>query len=345
MICNSEAVACNSCYGMVPFSANMLNLVSLIFSLVFCVSSNAGDISFEAPVEPGEKVRFAVISDLTGGERDGVFQVAVNGLSKLQPDFVLTVGDLIEGGTEDINQLNLEWKVFTEKARGIGSPVYPTVGNHDISNVVQRNWFLKNIGPRYYHFRYKDYLFLILDSEDYSDERFDELAEIRIKGIKIYKEAPEKFAESEYANLAERKWGEIRDAQSEYFLKVINENKDARWTFVLLHKPAWEAPGDHNFFRIENALSGMQYTVFAGHVHAYKYTKRLDQDYIQLGTTGGAFTPTESGEYLDHILWVTMDESGPELVNLSLPGIRGKTGQIQYEGIRPCFAQEDCTEQ
>ncbi len=48
---------------------------------------------------------FAIISDLTGGERPGVYSTAVSQLNRLDPTFVLSVGDLIDGGTEDTLQL------------------------------------------------------------------------------------------------------------------------------------------------------------------------------------------------------------------------------------------------
>src|SRR6516162_6552026 len=43
---------------------------------------------------------FAVVSDRTGAERKGVFPKAVAQLNLLQPRFVVSVGDLIEGYTE-----------------------------------------------------------------------------------------------------------------------------------------------------------------------------------------------------------------------------------------------------
>ena len=57
----------------------------------------------------GDKFTFAVFSDLTGGERAGVFEVAVEQLRLLRPELILSVGDLIEGGTTDRAQLAREW--------------------------------------------------------------------------------------------------------------------------------------------------------------------------------------------------------------------------------------------
>ena len=44
-----------------------------------------------------DNFQFAVISDLAGGNRPGVFPAAVDLLNLLQPEFVMSVGDFIEG--------------------------------------------------------------------------------------------------------------------------------------------------------------------------------------------------------------------------------------------------------
>jgi len=40
---------------------------------------------------------------LTGGERERIFEIAVAQLALLRPEFIINVGDLIEGGTEDLD--------------------------------------------------------------------------------------------------------------------------------------------------------------------------------------------------------------------------------------------------
>jgi hypothetical protein len=42
--------------------------------------------------------QFAFVSDRTGGPREDVFPRLVDKLNELRPVFVITVGDLIEGG-------------------------------------------------------------------------------------------------------------------------------------------------------------------------------------------------------------------------------------------------------
>src|SRR5215471_13358013 len=56
--------------------------------------------------------RFAIVSDRTGGHRPGVFRKAVDLLNLLQPQFVLSVGDLVEGYTKDRSVAEGEWGEF-----------------------------------------------------------------------------------------------------------------------------------------------------------------------------------------------------------------------------------------
>ena len=52
------------------------------------------------------KFTFAVFSDLNGGERERVFEIAVAQLSLLRPELILNVGDLIVGETDDPAELH-----------------------------------------------------------------------------------------------------------------------------------------------------------------------------------------------------------------------------------------------
>lgn len=294
--------------------------------------------------QQNDNIRFAVIGDLTGGERAGIFDIAVEGLTALQPDFILSIGDLIDGGIEDTRELNQQWQFFKDRIDKTQVPFYPVVGNHDISNLIMRNWWQETIAPRYYHIRHKDILFLMLDSEDYPDERFAQMAQIRLDGIAVYKRNPADFANTEYAKLFERKYGQIRNKQSDYFEQVLKKHDDVKWTFVLMHKPLWKQAEKTGFSQIETALQGRQYTVFNGHTHTYHYTHRFGQDYIQLGTTGGAFTSADDGEYMDHILMVSKSpNSKPRLLNITLGGMRNKFGKIPADKNQLCSGQQVCT--
>jgi hypothetical protein len=294
--------------------------------------------------EPG-KYTFALFSDLTGGEREGVFNVAIAQLNLLRPEFIVNVGDLIEGGTTDNDRLAREWDSFDRRAGKARAPVFYTGGNHDLTNPDMWRVFEQRYGRRYYHFIYKDTLFLVLDTEDNTPEFQQEISDIRDTALlRIEKEGWDVLPETEYGKLTERKSGRVSAAQAAYFRDVIAQNPQVRWTFVLMHKPAWERPDEENFSTIESALEGRPYTVFYGHVHSYLYQQRHGRDYIRLATTGGV-QDADKDMAIDHITLVTVSDSGVDIANLRLSGIFDRNGQIPAGGENLCFDAALCGEE
>ncbi|TRX63319.1 metallophosphoesterase [Carboxylicivirga sp. M1479] len=279
-----------------------------------------------------DKFSFAVFSDLTGGERPEIFKVAVEQLNLLRPEFIVNVGDLIEGANEDPSEWHQQWDDFDQRASKAIAPIFYAGGNHDLTGEMARSVWSKRLGSRYYHFRYKDVLFLIFDTEDNTPERMKEIEHMRTEAIANLKtDGWDGFNKSDYANIPERTAGTVGSEQTNYFLKVIADNADARWTFVLIHKPAWEKENEQNFSKIEEALSAMPYTVFNGHTHLYNHQQRHGRDYINLATTGGHQFP-EQGHSFDHFMWVTVDNDGVTLANLKMEGILDKTAHIPLGG-------------
>src|SRR5947207_4179734 len=117
--------------------------------------------------------------------------------------------------------------------------------------------------------------------------------------------------------------GTIDPEQRAWAAKVLEANKDVRWTFVFLHKPIWNAADleKNGWAAVERALVGRKYNVFCGHVHHYREYQRNGTQYYQLATTGGGsrMRGAEYGEF-DHVMWVTMKKDFPVLVNVDLNG-------------------------
>ena len=291
------------------------------------------------------KFTFAVFSDLTGGERDGIFEIAVAQLNLLRPEIIINVGDLIEGGTEDLAEIDAQWNSFDARASRATAPIFYVGGNHDLTGQVLQKVWDKRYGRRYYHFVYKDVLFLVLDTEDNTPERAREVFDIRKRALeRIKEEGMEVFDETEYATLPEQAAGNITPEQSAYFRDVIADNPDVRWTFLFMHKAPWEHEDENGFAAIERALADRPYTVFNGHVHTYEYIERYGRDYIRLATTGGVQFP-ELGRSVDHVTLVTVDNAGVDIANLLLSGILDKTGRVPLDGDDICFEVADCGDQ
>lgn len=289
-----------------------------------------------------DKFTFAIFSDLTGGERDKIFEVAVAQLSILRPEFIIGVGDLIEGGTTDRQQLAKEWASFDGRADKARAPVFHVGGNHDLTNMVMRDFWEDRYGARYYHFVYKNTLFLVLDTEDNSPERMQEIYLARAEAIRITDaEGWGAFDSTEYAKMPEQASGNIGAEQSAYFQKVIAEYPGVRWTFLFMHKAPWTREGEKNFAAIEKSLSDRPYTLFHGHIHAYEYQIRHGRDYIRLGTTGGVQFAAKDLS-IDHVTLVTVAARQVDIANLRMSGIFDKTGRIPLNGEQLCFNAAKC---
>jgi hypothetical protein len=252
-----------------------------------------------APRDAAEDFRFVLVTDRTGGHRGDVFEQALPKINLLEPAFVLSVGDLIEGYSEDRTELDAMWDELEGFVARLKMPFFHAAGNHDFSNEVMSHVWRERFGPSYYHFRYKDVLFLILNSELFSS--------VSHPGHPV--PGPDTQAQ-----------------QLAYAQEVLVAHRDARWTIVLVHQPLWdrrEVPAD--WLALESWLGDRPYTVFAGHVHRYTKEVRRDRRYITLATTGGRsqLRGLDYGEF-DHVAQVTMTDEGPVIANLLLDGIHGE---------------------
>ena len=89
--------------------------------------------------------------------------------------------------------------------------------------------------------------------------------------------------------------GTIDKEQQEYAKKTLAANAGARWTFVFVHRPVWDAgPEKNGWAAVEAALRGRKYTAFCGHRHRYQKYVRNGMNYYQLATTGGASSATRA---------------------------------------------------
>ena len=286
----------------------------------------------ESPRDAEGDFSFAIISDLTGGERERIFEVAVEQINRFDPSFVLSVGDLIEGGTEDTLRLRREWDDFDRRAGRLEAPFFHLGGNHDLTNPSMKRFWQGRYGPTYYFFLYNDVLFLMLDSEDYEEERMMEIYKARAKALKMIEgEIEGVYEESEYYHMEERRTGSMSREQRVYFEEALAEHPDAKWTFVLMHKPLWKNEGSSEWKELEKKLIERDYTVINGHYHSFSHEVKNDRNYIMLGTTGGAQSDQDPNSF-DHISWVKMVGGRPVISHIRMDGILNEAGEIPIGG-------------
>lgn len=242
-----------------------------------------------------DQFQFAIISDRTGGHRAGIFGKAVQQINLLQPEFVMSVGDLIEGQTTAEGNIK-EWDEFDGYVKQFKMPFFYCPGNHDAMSKVKLTVYSERYGRPYYHFLYKNCLFVVLNSND----------PINLKGETVYR------------------GDKIGKDQLAWLDGVLKENPAPRWTFVFLHHPIW-AIGDFTesgWLECEKLLAGRKHNVFCGHLHRFRMYKRNGTNYYQLATTGGGSTVrgVEYGEF-DQCAWVTMKGAEPIISNVVLGGV------------------------
>lgn len=242
----------------------------------------------QAILNDPDNFQFVVVTDRTGGHRDGVFPAAMKKVNLLRPEFVMSVGDLIEGYTDDMEVVVREWDELDGFIDELDMKFFYVPGNHDMTNGGMADIWAERYGPSYYYFIYRDVLFLCLNTED-----------------------------THPSTISARQQVWARDILAKY--------PDVRWTMVFLHKPLWQYEPEvvqQSWTPIEAALQNRKYTVMCGHFHRYAYTTRNDARYIVLATTGGG-SPLRGPEYgeLDMVSWITMTDDGPVIANLALDGI------------------------
>jgi 3',5'-cyclic AMP phosphodiesterase CpdA len=233
-------------------------------------------------------VRFAVIGDRTGDAQSGIYEEIVAEIERLKPDFVITVGDMIQGYAQDTTELTLMWTEYKTIIAPLTMPIYFTSGNHDITTDDAAPWYKNHIAKPYYSFDYKGLHFVILDAS-----RWD-----------VSKDIPHE--------------------QITWLIDDLKKNQKAPYTFVFYHKPFWAdeiAAGKPDTLHTIFKNYGVD-AVFNGHTHEY-FSGKIDGIlYTDVSTSGGAGDVGPTG-LLYHFTWVTVDKNGisiaPIKINSVLP--------------------------
>jgi hypothetical protein len=240
-----------------------------------------------------KRFHIAIMTDRTGGHRPGIWMKGVERVNLLRPEFVMSVGDLIEGYSGDAQKVEAEWAEFLGFIDRMEMKFFFVPGNHDLKDAAMHRIWREHFGPEWYSFDYKGVHFVALNSEDPSDH--------------------------------------LGDEQLAWLDRDLAEHADARWTLLFLHKPLWTYaernrnagnPDTTNWKKVEAMLGSRPHTVFAGHVHNYTQYDRNGMRYYHLATTGASsqLRGIPYGEF-DHVTWLTMEADGPRVTHLLLDGV------------------------
>ena len=219
---------------------------------------------------------FAIFGDRTGGPAAGVevLREAVDEVNLLQPDLVMTVGDLIQGYNQRDAWL-AQMREFRAIMDGLAMPWFPVAGNHDVywrgpagekPEGEHEAAYEEHFGPLWYAFRHKDAWFLVL----YTDEGDPATGKRDFNRPECQRMSP---------------------AQLAWLDATLAHTREAEHVFVFLHHPRWLGGkyGD-DWGQVHERLvaAGNVSAVFAGHIHHMRYDGARDGiEYFTLATVGG----------------------------------------------------------
>jgi predicted phosphodiesterase len=273
-------------------------LVSGWATVIFCIliivaSSGVSYAGFSRePGFSGSGIRasnmfsFVVLSDRTGGHQPGHWAAAIREVNRLHPDFVICVGDLIEGYTTNRAIIDAQWTEFTNLTRKLDAPFFFCPGNHDLYSSEQTDEYLTRFsgnGKTYYSFNYRNCHFVVFDS-------FHAMGDAR-----------------------------FRKEQQAWLEKDINAARLADHIFVFFHHPQCEPANTNSLFRAGylSVLPRDKTTIFNGHTHYCYYDDSAGIPVCVLPSTGSWADQTGERMYA----YVTVADGKPEISVINLHNI------------------------
>jgi 3',5'-cyclic AMP phosphodiesterase CpdA len=105
------------------------------------------------------------------------FRLAIDTLNKINPDFILTGGDLIRDALgQTWSRSDSLYNIYMEMTGDLNMPVYNTIGNHEVFGWYReeeeitghpefgKKMYENRLGERFYSFDHKGWHFIVLDA-------------------------------------------------------------------------------------------------------------------------------------------------------------------------------------
>lgn len=268
---------------------------------VLALASLGGVVALRAVTEPKNDFRFSILGDRTGGAQPQIYGRVWREVDMLHPDFVINVGDTIQGGKDEL--IDNQWQELRPLFQRYNHyPLYFTPGNHDVFSDTSRQRYEKESGrPVQYSFNYQDAHFTVLDNSRTND---------------------------------------LTQEQLDFLAKDLEAHKDKNPKFIFFHKPYWIpilklGSSDFPLHKIAQKY-GVQH-IISGHGHQFVRMVRDGIAYMEVGSSGGTMEAAlklghglKEGRFYHHV-WGRVKGSKVELTVKEIDGVKGAGRMFKAE--------------
>lgn len=232
---------------------------------------------------------FVVLGDSQFHDPAG-FNRIIDETVRLQPAFVVQVGDMIEGYLPDEPAFRAEWTRFRQQIGPLGAiPFVPVAGNHDLYDATKMPSAMASAlyselwGPTWFTFTYENARFIVLNSDEV--------------------EAPHAIA----------------GRQLEWLKTTLKRNRSPH-VFVFLHRPPHlfdNAAELHALF----VKHGVRHVIY-GHHHHYHFRETDGVRYLMTNSAANSGTDLEATGSFDHLLFVSVRDGDVAVAPIDAGAVR-----------------------
>jgi UDP-2,3-diacylglucosamine pyrophosphatase LpxH len=243
-----------------------------------------------------ESFRFVILGDRTGETQPGVYEQVWKEAAAVDPAFVVTVGDTIQGlqdataesEWQSVEQILMPYRRY---------PLYLVPGNHDIWSEISERLFRKYARhDPHYSFDYRQAHFTILDNS-----RSDTLSQEELTFLE----------------------------------KDLREHEAQPVKFIVSHRPSWLTNvilRNPDFPVHQLAKKYGVRTVIAGHVHEMLHVDLDGVRYISMASAGGHLRATKKYEDGWFFGYALVDVSGAD-ARFQIKELKPPKGQGRVTGL------------
>lgn len=254
---------------------------------------------------------FAVLGDRTAGVVQPVFEQVLGTIKSLNPNFVINVGDLIEGYSKSADTLNRQWDSIFSNLKDLKGKFYFTPGNHDASDSLSKAIYLTRISYKkpYYSFAIGKNRFVVIDNSQ--QEKVDK------------------------PDTDEIKW----------LITELSKYKKSNNIYCFMHRSFWKdayATNKPDTLHKLFAKYGVDY-VFSGHDHYYCQLIWDGITYTQVGPSGSRYKVFRKEEFgaFQNFLLVSVKNDKVQVRVIRPDGSSLPVDYVTYDDIKQLEGIED----